>query len=86
MQAGFDALTAHTAVLDTQGTIVAVNTACKQFGRARGAQPAVWGVSGLNSLDVCRQAAAWTAEAQDALTILQEVLQGRQASFAMEYP
>jgi PAS domain-containing protein len=35
--AAFDALAAHIAVLDAQGTIVAVNAAWEQFGRARGA-------------------------------------------------
>jgi two-component sensor histidine kinase len=84
--AAFDALAAHIAVLDAQGTIVAVNAAWKQFGRARGAQPAIWGGIGLNYLDVCRQATAGIAEAQDALTGLQAVLQGQQAAFAMEYP
>jgi two-component sensor histidine kinase len=86
IRAGFDALAAHIAVLDAQGTIVAVNAAWERFGRARGAQPAVWGGIGLDYLEVCRRAAAESPEARDALTGLQSVLEGRQAAFAMDYP
>jgi hypothetical protein len=64
--AAFDALAAHIAVLDAQGAIVAVNAAWKEFGRARGAQPAIWGGIGLNYLDVCRRAAAESAEVAEA--------------------
>jgi two-component sensor histidine kinase len=86
-RAAFDALAAHIAVLDAQGTIVAVNAAWERFGRARGAKPAVWSGIGLNYLDVCRRAtAAGTAEAEDALMGLQAVLEGRQAQFTLEYP
>ena len=83
--AAFTALVAHIAVLDAQGTIVAVNAAWERFGRVRQAPPFVWTGVGLNYLDVCRRAAE-SAEAQDALTGLQSVLEGRQASFAMDYP
>jgi two-component sensor histidine kinase len=86
IRAGFDALAAHIAVLDAQGTIVAVNAAWERFGRAHQAPPFVWAGVGLNYLEVCRRAAAGSAEAQDALTGLRSVLEGRQASFAMEYP
>jgi two-component sensor histidine kinase len=86
MQAGFNALAAHIAVLDAQGTIVAVNAAWERFGRAHQAPSFVWAGVRLNYLDVCRQAAAESAEAQGVLTGLQSVLEGRQASFAMEYP
>jgi hypothetical protein len=68
MQVALNALAAHIAVLDAQGTIVAVNAAWKEFGRARGAQPAVWGGIGLNYLDVCRRArrfACWKPSPYD---------------------
>jgi hypothetical protein len=68
MQAGFNALAAHIAVLDAQGIIVAVNAAWERFGLAH-------------------QAPSFeSAEAQGILIGLQSVLEGRQASFAMEYP
>jgi two-component sensor histidine kinase len=86
IRAGFNALAAHIAVLDAQGTIVAVNATWERFGRARQAPSFVWAGVGLNYLEVCRRAAAGSAEAQDALTGLQSVLEGRQASFTMEYP
>ena len=86
MQAGFDALAAHIAVLDAQGTIVAVNAAWERFGRARPAPSFVWTGVGLNYLDVCRRATAESAEAEGALRGLEAVLQGRQGSFTMEYP
>jgi two-component sensor histidine kinase len=87
MQAGFDALAAHIAVLDAQGTIMAVNEAWKQFGHTNHAPPFVWTGLRLNYLEVCRRAAAaGSAEAQDALNGLQAVLDGRQASLTMEYP
>jgi two-component sensor histidine kinase len=86
-QVAFDALAAHLAVLDAQGTIVAVNAAWERFGRMHDASPITWTGIGLNYLDVCRRAAAaGNTEAQDALMGLQAVLQGRQASFTMEYP
>jgi two-component sensor histidine kinase len=86
IRAGFNALAAHIAILDAQGTIVAVNAAWERFGRVRQAPSFVWAGVGLNYLDVCRRAAAESAEAQGVLTGLQSVLEGRQASFAMEYP
>jgi PAS domain-containing protein len=87
MRAAFDALAAQAAVLDAQGTIVAVNAAWEQFGRAHDAPPSVSTGLGLNYLEVCRRAAApGVTAAQDALTGLQAVLQARQACFTMEYP
>jgi two-component sensor histidine kinase len=86
-RAAFDALAAHLAVLDARGTIVAVNAAWERFGRMHDASPITWTGIALNYLDVCRRAAAaGNTEAQDALMGLQAVLQGRQASFTMEYP
>jgi hypothetical protein len=78
MRAAFGAFAAHIAVLDAQGTIVAVNAAWERFGRAHDARPITWTGLGLNYLEVCqRAAAAGSAEAQDALMGLQAVLQGQ---------
>jgi two-component sensor histidine kinase len=86
-QAAFDAFASHLAVLDARGTIVAVNAAWERFGRTHDAPPVTRTGIGLNYLDVCRwAAAAGNTEAQDAITGLQAVLQGRQDSFVMEYP
>jgi two-component sensor histidine kinase len=87
IRAGFDALAAHIVILDARGTIMAVNETWQQFGRRNHASPFVQNGIGLNYFEICqRAAAAGSAEAQDVLTGLQSVLQGRQASFAMEYP
>src|SRR3712207_873547 len=87
IQAGFQALAAHLVILDAQGTIRAVNAAWAQFARTHHASPMVEIGLGLNYLEVCRQAAAASsAEAHEALLGLQAVLQGRHASFTMEYP
>jgi two-component sensor histidine kinase len=82
-----DALAAHIAVLDAQGTIVAVNEAWRRFGREHYAPSFVWTGVGLNYLQVCqREATAGVPEAREAFTGLEAVLQGRQAQFTMEYP
>jgi PAS domain-containing protein len=74
IRAGFDALAAHIAVLDGQGTIVAVNAAWERFGRAHQAPSFVWAGVGLNYLEECRRAAVGSVEAQDALTGLRSAL------------
>ena len=87
MRAGFEALAAHLVILDAQGRSRAVNSAWAQVARTHRASPMVEAGLGLNYLEVCRQAAAaGSPEAQDALLGLQVVLQGRQASFTMDYP
>jgi hypothetical protein len=68
MQAGFNALAAQIAVLDAQGTVVAVNAAWECFGGPRQAPPSIRTGVGLNYLEVCRRATAESPEAQDALT------------------
>lgn len=70
IRAGFHALAAHIAVLDAQGTIVAVNAAWERFGRAHQAPPFVWTGVGLNYLDVCRRATDESPEAEEALRAL----------------
>jgi two-component sensor histidine kinase len=84
--AAFTALAAHIAVLDARGTVVAVNAAWERFGRTHGAPPLVAAGVGLNYLDVCRRAAAGSAEARDAWLGLQAVFEGRLAEFTLEYP
>ena len=52
LQAALDALSAHIAVLDADGTIRAVNAAWRRFADANGFRGARFGV-GSNYLDVC---------------------------------
>lgn len=81
--AAFDALSAHVAILDSAGTVAAVNRAWANFARENG------GTSGLGSnyLDIC--ASANGPDQDDALTIMagiQAVLRADADVFEMEYP
>lgn len=80
-----NSLAAHIAVLDRQGTIIAVNAAWERFARENGMQHAVG--TGTNYLDVCRRACGdFREEAGAALAGIRAVLQGHQPLFSLEYP
>ncbi len=82
-----NSLTAHIAVLDRNGNILAVNKAWKEFGRNNGAQPATISASGFNYLAVCRRAAGQESPgAREALAGIKAVLEGSSPQFSMEYP
>jgi two-component system, NarL family, sensor kinase len=55
LQASLDALSAHIAILDETGTIVAVNEAWHRFARDNGYPTATHGV-GVNYLEICAAA------------------------------
>jgi PAS domain S-box-containing protein len=82
----FDSLTAHIAVLDENGTIIAVNKAWRDFAAAN---PPVTGnvCQGADYLAVCD-----AAEGEDRLQALafsegiRAVMKGRQKVFSLEYP
>lgn len=77
----FDAIDSEAAVLDADGTIIAVNDAWDRFGRENGAT----GTSvGLNYLDVCAQADDPNARA--VLEGLRAVAAGILPTFRHEYP
>ncbi len=81
-----NALSAHIAVLDQQGTIFAVNAAWERFARENSEAPAASTGVGVNYLDVCRAAPGqYQQEAQAAVDGIVSVLQGRQSRFWMEY-
>ena len=69
-------LTAHIAVLDPAGTIVAVNEAWVAFAQKNGADERLRAGVGVNFLDVCRHGAA-KAGALEALAGITSVLEGR---------
>lgn len=74
------------AVLDKQGTIVAVNEAWQQFGRKNGAKSPAPICAGADYLDVCRRAAReGVIEAQESLAGIQSVLDGSNDHFECEY-
>jgi two-component sensor histidine kinase len=82
-----DSLTAHIAVLDVTGTVVAVNEAWKQFARENNADESRVHV-GTNYLTVCRSASTSREDkiALQAFDGIQSVIQGAQNTFSMEYP
>ncbi len=84
--ATLDALPEHIAILDDAGVILAVNAAWCRFAVANGAREDAVGI-GQNYASVCAAAAA-TGEEQggQAACGITDVLRGRAASFALEYP
>ena len=85
-QATLDALSAHIAVLDDAGTIIAVNRAWHAFAESN---PPLWSnvSEGANYLAVCDAArGANAAEAAPVAAAIREVIRGERGAFAMEYP
>jgi signal transduction histidine kinase len=81
LQAALDALTAHVAVLDPQGAIVAVNRAWRRFGRANHLQLPNFGI-GTNYL---LASSGGASASPDIAEQLREVLLGRCAGFSHQY-
>jgi PAS domain S-box-containing protein len=87
-RATVDALSAHIAILDEQGTILSVNAAWTQFAAQNNGQPGAVGV-GVNYLDVLRAvdpASPDAAAAQAMLDGIQQVLRGEREQYMLEYP
>lgn len=89
IQRTLDALTAQVCVLDHEGTIIHVNQAWREFGRANGACSANDGI-GSNYLRVCDAAGEGEGPtAREGQLIgkgLRRILDGEAASFYAEYP
>jgi signal transduction histidine kinase len=84
LQASLDALSAHVAILDAGGTVIAVNRAWHRFAESNGYATAGHGI-GLNYLDVCRSAASGDADARLVIEGLSALLTGERTDFGMEY-
>lgn len=85
-QAVLSSLRAHIAVLDRDGTIVAVNDAWALFAQENSRHFSNRTGVGMNYLEVCRQARGEAAdEAGQALAGIQAVLDGSQPQFSLEY-
>lgn len=81
-----NALPAHIALLDTQGRILAVNDAWRQFGDANAAHDPGHGI-GVDYLAICGNTQGPDAvEAHRAASGIRSVLNGKSKSFALEYP
>jgi len=83
LRSTLDALSAHIAVLDSGGTIVAVNEAWKSFAGAAGLSGS--GV-GMNYLSVCERSANSSPDAAQTAQALRDIIAGRRAEYRMEYP
>lgn len=83
----FASFPASTAVLHSDGTIIAVNDRWLEFARCNGRPHALAATgAGANYLDVCRAAAGRDPLARQALEGLERVLDGERATFTLEYP
>jgi PAS domain S-box-containing protein len=85
LQSTLDSLSAHVALLDESGTVVAVNRAWREFAGANGYTDPKCGV-GVNYLDVCRAAAGAEDAARAVLDGLAAVLGGARKGFRYTYP
>lgn len=82
-----NSLSAHIAVADQEGFILSVNEAWRQFGRLNGATDFSCTCEGSNYFEVCRKAGAQGSEqAASALQGMLDVLEGRKATYYLEYP
>ncbi|WP_406696294.1 HD domain-containing phosphohydrolase [Singulisphaera sp. Ch08] len=85
-RAVLDSLSAHVAVLDGSGALLAVNRAWRDFAGAN-APAGVRIAKGANYLRVCDEATGEDAETARAFAAaIRDVLAGRRAEFAREYP
>ena len=85
-RSAIDSLSAHVAILDESGTIVATNRPWRRFAEANGAAPAEVSED-ANYLQVCDAAAGRNcADAAAFARGMRAVLSGRREAFDLEYP
>lgn len=85
-RSAIDSLSAHVAILDESGTIVATNRPWRRFAEANGAVPAEVSED-ANYLQVCDAAAGRNcADAAQFARGMRSVLSGRLEAFELEYP
>jgi PAS domain S-box-containing protein len=84
LQSTIDALSAHVAVIDRGGTIVAVNAAWRRFAAANGYRADDHGV-GANYLRICNEVQGESSEAASVAAGLQAMLDGGSEMLRVEY-
>jgi PAS domain S-box-containing protein len=85
-QRTLDSLSAHVAIIDETGAIVAVNKAWRDFARANGVAAKNY-AEGANYLRACDSAAgAHSEEAAPFAEGIRSVLSGQREKFELEYP
>jgi len=86
LQATLDALTAHIAILDDQGVVIAVNSAWSRFAVENGFLGDGHGL-GANYMELCATAAGdFSEEASAMFQGIRAVMAGQQPDFLIEYP
>ena len=81
-----DSLTAHIAVVDAKGIIVAVNEAWRTFGKENGVLNNCHSTLGSNYFSNCHLTDNNIADINRIKTNMMAVLTGKQDSFELEYP
>jgi PAS domain S-box-containing protein len=85
-QRTLNSLSAHIAIIDERGTIVAVNKAWRDFAEANGAAAQNY-AEGANYLQACDSAAgSYSEEAAPFAEGIRSVLRGERDKFELEYP
>ncbi|MDQ5826880.1 MAG: PAS domain S-box protein [Chloroflexota bacterium] len=85
-QRTLDSLSAHIAIIDESGTIVAVNKAWRDFARENGVAGQNY-AEGANYLRACNSATGeYSEEAAPFAEGIRSVLSGRRERFELEYP
>jgi PAS domain S-box-containing protein len=85
LQASLDALSAHIAILDGDGRIVAVNAAWRNFAEENGFGG--WeSLTGRPYLEACEEARPHCGQKRAIAGGLQDVMEGRAQEFRVEYP
>jgi PAS domain S-box-containing protein len=86
LRSTLDALSAHIAILDEHGTVIAVNAAWKRFADENHFMGSECGVN-ANYLQVCDSAAGrFSKEAPLVASGIRAVIAGQRALFTLEYP
>ena len=86
LQKTLDSLLSHLAILEEDGTILAVNAAWRRFAACNDFEDGDGGI-GLNYLEVCEHAAGdCSDEGRLVAEGIRDVIAGRKAEFALEYP
>ena len=82
-----DSLSAHIAVLDNEGNIVAVNNAWEKFAEENCVEDKIISTGiGQNYLEVCENSRAFDNQIEEIIENLREVLNGESDGFSIEYP
>lgn len=82
-----NSLAANVCVVGADGNILAVNRAWEEFARGNGARDADRGYVGRNYIGTCAAASGECSEEGPAVAdAVRSVLDGRAATFSMEYP